>query len=494
MINKARNDGNDMVFLPIPPESTYLLDFQKMQQVNIRSHFTRDVKCMLAPDTVMRCVQLREGDPITGQVPNWSVKFASSVSKARKALESGLKLPPTGVLCLSSNQTKRDGRDVYYYLSTGPFMYTPLEMEDRTSLNNALAVPSAPGMNRQLSAEDVAEEVAKTAGGRFTKMTVLRLQDNDPLLDTLQDFSETFGGSISKAQQMIKARQVELPDGGVVCLSTNQSKKASRPVYFFLSVGASGGELTMRKRKKITEVYTLPEDLRSGKYDTLGLRKNPDIEKLMAQTNETVVFSNKLIKFNHVNKRQERVILVTSQAVYNYGIDRYKKPKSRLGFNEITAVTQTSIKQSNEFMLQVPSQHDYRFFCLQRDTLLMCLSKAYAASMDRELRRNYSRTTHLKALCITKGLPVTKRKKLMALQQTLKTVPPEVLMKEAEGGEVSEMYNGWSNEKQRALVSLKDFTLTKVTGPCQLTLITLPRTPPLTVTLILTGTVFPDLP
>lgn len=42
----------------------------------------------------------------------------------------------------------------------------------------------------------------------------------------------------SRAQSQL-AQGLKLPDGGVICLSSNQTKLAGKPVYFFLSTGAS---------------------------------------------------------------------------------------------------------------------------------------------------------------------------------------------------------------------------------------------------------------
>ena len=53
------------------------------------------------------------------QCPDWTTEFQASVRKAQEALNKGMRLPKGGVICKSTNQSKRAGHDVFFYMATG---------------------------------------------------------------------------------------------------------------------------------------------------------------------------------------------------------------------------------------------------------------------------------------------------------------------------------------------------------------------------------------
>lgn len=73
---------------------------------------------------------------------------------------------------------------------------------------------------------------------------------------------------------------------------------------------------------------------------------------------ETVVFSDFVIKINRKEKEQTRVILLTNKAVYNLLPSAYGKCKRRIAIESIASITVSSI--SDEFVLHVPEEYDYR--------------------------------------------------------------------------------------------------------------------------------------
>ena len=53
-------------------------------------------------------------------IPDWSEKFGCSVAKAQKQIENGsVKLPASGIMIKSTSSSKRQGKEVYFLLSTG---------------------------------------------------------------------------------------------------------------------------------------------------------------------------------------------------------------------------------------------------------------------------------------------------------------------------------------------------------------------------------------
>eukprot|EP00501_MAST-03F_sp_TOSAG23-6_P002418 GSMAST32.ASY1.ANO1.2527.1 assembled CDS len=72
---------------------------------------------------------------------------------------------------------------------------------------------------------------------------------------------------------------------------------------------------------------------------------------------ETVQSSDVVIKVNRRNKPQERVIMMTDRAIYNILPTNYKKCHP----------------SSNEFIIHIPSEYDYRFISLRRNALLQSM-------------------------------------------------------------------------------------------------------------------------
>lgn len=205
-----------------------------------------------------------------------------------------------------------------------------------------------------------------------------------------------------------------------------------------------------------------------GSYDKLKLGQNADIANLLAgyKEGERVIYSGYLIKFNRHEKRQERVFMMTDKALYNLAPKNYKKAKRRIMLKDLDSVTQTTMGESKEFVLHVPSQYDYRYFSLQRENLLKCLIQTYADATQKRLRRNYVRADDLKHVVITKNMKGSKKAKMRMIIKDLSQAPPEELMADARDGDKSG-FTGWSQPaaaKAAAPVDLTHFTLTKVIG------------------------------
>ena len=73
---------------------------------------------------------------------------------------------------------------------------------------------------------------------------------------------------------------------------------------------------------------------------------------------EKVLFSDYIVKINMLNKPQERVLLITDRAVYNLS-QSYTSIKRRITYDMIQSMT--SSESSDEFLIHVPSEYDYRY-------------------------------------------------------------------------------------------------------------------------------------
>lgn len=125
---------------------------------------------------------------------------------------------------------------------------------------------------------------------------------------------------------------------------------------------------------KLFEILLSAENME----DFLGLQDTPEIKKLLSTNGDkTIVFTDLVKKVNRKNKVifsyeevdwhfqiQERVLLVSDQAIYN--LEKLKKPKKgslydfkrRIPFKLIDSVSLSKLSD-NYFVIHVPSEYDY---------------------------------------------------------------------------------------------------------------------------------------
>ena len=76
------------------------------------------------------------------------------------------------------------------------------------------------------------------------------------------------------------------------------------------------------------------------------------------------MLSAKLVKINHVNKKQERIILLTNKNLYNIlpsetFMGLFSRIKRRIPYSNVIAMTVSRF--GSEFVVHVEKEHDYRF-------------------------------------------------------------------------------------------------------------------------------------
>jgi serum/glucocorticoid-regulated kinase 2 len=103
--------------------------------------------------------------------------------------------------------------------------------------------------------------------------------------------------------------------------------------------------------------------------DFAGCKDDKQIEELLAE-NESIILSALVYKYNHVNKRQQRILLVTTKAIYNIAkpniitnffslLGSASRMKRRIGFENVFGMTVS--RYGYEFILHVNNEHDYRY-------------------------------------------------------------------------------------------------------------------------------------
>lgn len=115
------------------------------------------------------------------------------------------------------------------------------------------------------------------------------------------------------------------------------------------------------------------------KGDHLCLAGNHSVQKMLNKHGkntplpEIVKFSDFVIKINRKEKEQTRVMLITNKAIYNLMPNNYGKCKRRISVDELGSITASGI--SDEFVLHVPSEYDYRFKSAKKDTICKILQE-----------------------------------------------------------------------------------------------------------------------
>lgn len=150
--------------------------------------------------------------------------------------------------------------------------------------------------------------------------------------------------------------------------------------------------------------------------DHLKLALNPNVQKTLAKhgvnrpDEEQVVFSDYVIKINRREKEQIRVLLITNKACYNLMPSKLFKCKRRIGIEKMASVTASQV--SDEFVLHVPEEYDYRFKSTKKDQIINVLTKLFTKWVQDHGKRGesfgklntvYIRQSDLKERALTKS-------------------------------------------------------------------------------------------
>lgn len=174
----------------------------------------------------------------------------------------------------------------------------------------------------------------------------------------------------------------------------------------------------------------------------------------------------------NVNARS-RVILITTKALYNFAPGDLSKCKRRIPLALIDSITMSEV--SDEFVVHVPGEYDYRMMSLKKLEVVKTISEQYAKLVQGEsLQVNKTKQIVLKSVTVTRnsakpGAPVNASKSTFSLfgfgssRKSVSSTPSaddqETLATE-KGGKVMD----WANESKESTVTPEDFNLIKVIG------------------------------
>ncbi|KCV71250.1 hypothetical protein H696_02200 [Fonticula alba] len=110
--------------------------------------------------------------------------------------------------------------------------------------------------------------------------------------------------------------------------------------------------------------------------DYLSLASNANIIKVLARhRDQKITFSDIVVKINKRNKMQERILLLTEEAIYNIDPTNHKV-KRRIALRELGGV-RLSCLPDNFFCLHVPSEYDYLMVSNRKTEIVTKLMESY---------------------------------------------------------------------------------------------------------------------
>eukprot|EP00475_Leptophrys_vorax_P006543 TRINITY_DN1405_c0_g1_i1.p1 TRINITY_DN1405_c0_g1~~TRINITY_DN1405_c0_g1_i1.p1 ORF type:complete len:544 (+),score=155.01 TRINITY_DN1405_c0_g1_i1:39-1670(+) len=123
-------------------------------------------------------------------------------------------------------------------------------------------------------------------------------------------------------------------------------------------------------------------------WDSLGLESNAQARQLInskGKKEEKVIYSSLVIKINKRGVAQSRVLMITDRAIYNLKPGEYTTLKRRILIENIGALSVSENEQSNEFVIHVPDEYDYRYQSEQKEIILDILSHEFKTLTRRKL-------------------------------------------------------------------------------------------------------------
>lgn len=134
------------------------------------------------------------------------------------------------------------------------------------------------------------------------------------------------------------------------------------------------------------------------KLDELNLEQDKGMMKHL-DSDEKVMLSTNIFKFNDYKKRQERSILISSKALLNL---KGTSVKRKIPLSRIKAITISSV--GTEFVLHVPEEYDYRYSSYdKRNKIIQVLLKCYCELLKMKMPVYFKEDVSLYNFATTKS-------------------------------------------------------------------------------------------
>lgn len=128
---------------------------------------------------------------------------------------------------------------------------------------------------------------------------------------------------------------------------------------------------------------------------------------------ETVIFSDYIHKANTWKTWQRRILLITDKSLYNLIPGDLSRCRRRIPLNKVGSLIIS--QKSDEFLIHVPSEYDYRLISKRKLDIMKVLTKLYSKNYFKSLNVELTALKSLKNVCLTRA----KAKKLRNLKFNL---------------------------------------------------------------------------
>jgi serine/threonine protein kinase len=174
---------------------------------------------------------------------------------------------------------------------------------------------------------------------------------------------------------------------------------------------------------------------------------------------EVVVYSAKVTKVNKRKKAQPRVLLITDKAIYNLMPGDYSKCRRRIDLESLGSVTYSTT--SDEFVLHVPTEYDYRFKSADKETIADVLGRVFEEKTDCELV--ISKIDQSSLVTVTVGKDVASREDRLARYREMLLAAEDGDSDDEKAFAGASAY-GADAASKATVVSPSDFTFLRVIG------------------------------
>jgi serum/glucocorticoid-regulated kinase 2 len=212
------------------------------------------------------------------------------------------------------------------------------------------------------------------------------------------------------------------------------------------------------------------------KNDHLVLSGNSNVRSMLQKVGigqESVVFSEFVVKINRKEKEQTRVMLITDKGIYNLLPNNYSKCKRRIDIEKLAAISVSHV--SDEFVLHVPDEYDYRFKSAKKDKIADLVAGLYkklrenhkSSQAPKRIHIQYVNDADLKSLTLTKQMArIQTREDILRRKQALAAEEHESDKEERDEAKASKENKTEITQllENTEKVRLEDFDLLKVLG------------------------------
>jgi len=156
--------------------------------------------------------------------------------------------------------------------------------------------------------------------------------------------------------------------------------------------------------------------------DFLGLQDSQEILGHLSQHGDKIViFSDMVKKVNRRDKMQERALIISDKAVYNF--EKLKKPKKganyefkrRFSFESIASVSLSKL-QDDFIVFHVPNEYDYVYECQKKTVAVTIMNSEFQKLFNKPLKLNFMDSIEYKLKKGTKEIEFSKNETLPAAQ------------------------------------------------------------------------------